>query len=194
MLKSFKLKNGIKVALYNIPTMRSFYANFIVKGGSLFDTPSTSGVAHFMEHILCEGIPSLPDVEKFSDFIEKKAGFYNASTGLETVKFYLGLPKDYLDDALKIGSEVMFAPLFPEISIDKERRAILEEIHRRQDSTDYKNYAFTRETRYKKGHPLLLDPGGSLETVTKMTKKRYCRVLGKLFLSRKYLYSFGRKY
>lgn len=181
MLKTFKLKNGINVAVYNIPAIKSLYVSFTIKGGSIYDTPETVGVAHFMEHLICQGIPSLPDVEIFSDYIEKLAGFYNASTGIDSIEFHINLPGRYVEDALKISSEVMFAPLFKQESIDKERKAILEELLRRKDTLEYKNFLFFRKTRYKDGHPFLLDTVGDVETISKISKKDIVGFWEKLF-------------
>lgn len=170
MLQTFTLKNGVKVATFSIPQMRSVTLDLGVKGGSIFDTPQTSGVAHFMEHLLVQGIPSLPDVESFSNYIEGFAGSYNAITYPQTIRFWLNAPVSRMEDVLRIGSEVFFKPLFQESAIERERGAILEEIRGRQDNLGYKLNKFFREVRFKKGHPLLLDTGGDLKSVGKLKK------------------------
>ncbi len=171
MLKTYTLKNGIKVATYEIPQMRSVFLSQSVKAGSIFDEKETNGAAHFMEHILVQAIPSFPDVEVLTDFVEKLAGSYNAMTGTQFIKFIMNSPSKSLEDVLKIGYEVFFEPLFPEDSIERERNAVLEEIHQRQDALWYKIYKFFAETRFKAGHPLLLDGGGSQEAVTNLQKQ-----------------------
>lgn len=171
MLKTFTLKNGIKVATYSIPQMKSVYITQSVKSGAIFDEPKTSGAAHYMEHILVAGTPSYPNVEVLSEYIESLAGSYNALTSPQLIKFILNLPAKFIEDGIKIAGEVFFEPLFAEDSIEKERGAILEEIRAKLDTTWYKNSEFWRNVRYKKGHPLLLYNGGSLETISKLTKK-----------------------
>lgn len=170
MLNTFTLKNGLKVATYSIPEMRSVFLNLSVKGGSIFDTKEKCGVAHFMEHMLVQGIPSLPNVDLFSSFIEGLSGSYNALTYSQQVKFIASVPNNHLKDILKIGSEVFFEPLFPADALERERQAVLEEIRQNQDGVGYKNSKFFAKTRYKKGHPLLLDGGGAIETVTKLIR------------------------
>jgi len=171
MLKSFTLKNGIKVATYSIPEMRSVFVSLMVKAGSIFETKKNSGVAHLMEHMLVQGIPSLPNVEVFSDYIEGLAGGYNAATAMQSIRFIINAPARHLEDVLRISSEVMFEPLFEDNAIERERRAVLEEIKERQDSLWYKNNQFFTVTRYKKGHPMLLDGGGLLESVSILTRQ-----------------------
>lgn len=171
MLNTYTLKNGMKVAAYSIPEMKSVYLSLAIKGGSIFDDQKTSGTAHYMEHILFEGSPSYPDVEKLHDFIESIAGSFNAATHLQLIRFYIGAPAKYLEDLLRIGSEVFFEPLFPPDAIDRERRAILEEIKGRKDSLWYKLNEFYGKVRYKSGHPLLLDGGGAEEIVNKLQRE-----------------------
>ncbi len=170
MLNTFILKNGIKVATYNLPDLRSLHLSIIVKGGSLVEDPKKAGVAHFMEHMLVQGIPSYPTVEELSGYIESLAGTYNASTSLTSVDFGATVPASHLEDIVRIASEVFFSPLFVEESIEKERRAVIDEITQRSDSLGYKNYRFFRDNRYKADHPLTHDTGGTLETVKKLTR------------------------
>ena len=171
MLKTYTLKNGLKVATYEIPQMRSSFLSLVVKAGSIFDKKEINGAAHFMEHILVQGIPSFPTVEELSEFVERLAGSYNALTYQQMIKFIINAPAKSLEDILKIGSEVFFEPLFPEDSIERERNAVLEEIRQNQDSLMYKNYKFFKGIRFNKNHPLLLDNGGSIDGVNKIKRE-----------------------
>ncbi len=171
MLNQFTLENGLKVATYSIPQMRSVFLAISVKGGSVFDSEKTSGAAHFMEHILVQAIPSFPSSEQLSAFMESLAGGYNASTGFGNIRFNASAPAIYTEDLLKIAGEVFFEPLFKEDDIQRERGAVLQEIAQRQDALWYKNNTFFKNTRFKKGHPALLDGGGSKEAVDKLAKK-----------------------
>lgn len=172
MLTTFTLKNGLKVAAYSIPSMRSVYVELSAKGGSVFETKDTNGVAHFMEHMLVQGIPSLPDVEVFSDYIEGLAGRYNAMTYGEHIKFVASVPAASLPDILRIASEIFFEPLFPEDALERERNAILEEIQEKQDASWYKNSRFFVKARFKNNHPLRLDSGGSLSAIANLTRQQ----------------------
>lgn len=181
MLQTFTLKNGLKVATYSIPEMKSVFLAQSVKAGHFFDSKETSGVAHFMEHLLVQAIPTLPTVEAFSNFIESLAGSYNATTYSQSIRFNISAPARHLEDLLQISSEVFFEPLFPAEALDKEREAVLEEIRQRQDSLWYKNARFFNDTRFKGMHPLKLDGGGEVETVKKMTRENLIDYWSKFF-------------
>ncbi len=171
MLKTFTLKNGIKVATYNLPQLKSVHLRIATKSGSIVDDPGKDGVAHFMEHMLVQGTPSYPNVEELSGFIESLAGSYGAHTDSLTVNFNITVPVTHLDDAVKLASEVFFEPLFPEVALEKERRAVQNEIGQRMDSLWYKISEFLRTTRYIKGHRLTRELAGELDTIAKLTKE-----------------------
>lgn len=170
MLTTFTLKNGIKVASYRMRSLRSIHLKINVKGGSILEKKGKTGCAHFLEHMLIQGIPSLPNAESMAEYIENLAGNYNASTGEFTINFMITLPATHLEDAIKIASEVFFEPLFPEPALERERRAILEEVKQRMDSQDYKLGKFARVTRFKKGSILCNSVGGSLKDISRITK------------------------
>lgn len=171
MLKTFTLKNGIKVATYNLPQVKSVYLQQTIKGGSILENSENNGVAHFMEHILVEGIPSYPTSELLSEYIEGLAGTFNAVTSPTSINFHVSVPSAHLQSALKIGSEVFFEPLFSQDGIAKERYAILSEINQRMEQPWFKVDQFFKQIRYKDGHPLILYTGGTVEIVEKLTRE-----------------------
>lgn len=182
MLKTLTLKNGIRVATYKLPDLKSLNLKITVKGGSILETNGKTGLAHFLEHMLVQGIPSLPTAEAMSEHIEGLAGNFNASTGESTINFWITLPGTKIEDAIKIASEVFFEPLFPEDAIEKERRAILEEVKQRMDSRGYKLGKFFRENRFKKGSLLTRSVGGKITDVKKITKKDMLAFWKKIFV------------
>ena len=171
MLSTVTLKNGMRIATYNLPSLKSLHIRISVKGGSLVEDKTKNGVAHFMEHMLVQGIPSFPNVEEFSGFIEGLAGSYGAYTKGLVVSFYLTVPETHIEAAIKIASETFFAPLFVEQAIEKERQAVIEEIKQKMDSHWYKISRYFINSRFKKDHPLTYDGGGSLETMHTLTRE-----------------------
>lgn len=182
MLKSFKLKNGIKVATFNLPNLKSIHIRAITKGGSIVEDPQKNGVAHFMEHMIVQGIPTFPNVESFSSYIESLAGTYGATTSTMQVSFAITLPFSHLEDGIKISSEVFFEPLFVEDAIEKERRAVLSEIRQRMDSHWYKISKFYRDSVYKKDSALLKEVGGNLEIIPQLKREDFIKYWQQVFI------------
>ncbi len=172
------------MATYQLKELRSVHLQMAVKGGSLGETDENNGVAHFMEHMLVQGTPSFPNVEEFSSYIERLAGSYGAYTDSLNVGFTLTVPALHLADAIKIGSEVFFEPLFESTALEKERRVVADEITQRMDSHWFKINKFFRQTRFGPKHPLTINPGGSIEVVKKVTREELLDYWKKYFVPR----------
>ncbi len=171
MLQTFTLKNGLKVATYSLPHLKSAALDINVKSGGIFETSKNAGVSHLMEHLLVQGTPSFPTPYIFSEFIESLAGSYNAFTTDSTVSFVANAPVTKIDELLRVASEVFFQPLFTSEYLEKERIAILQENKQSQDSLYFKIGKFYREKRYKKGHPYLLDEQSQLEAIPQLKRE-----------------------
>jgi predicted Zn-dependent peptidase len=130
----------------------------VTKAGSFGEPQSISNLAHFMEHLLVQGIPSYPTVHDFSEHIESLAGTYQATTGGLTITYSMHVPYTHLTDALAINSEVWCSPLFPAESVERERQAVLTEMARHRDSHIYPLRKRFLSNRYKKDSLLQTDP------------------------------------
>lgn len=191
MIDVFTLKNGIKVVTYQMRELKSIHLSLAVKGGSLGEQTGKNGVAHFMEHMLVQATESFASAQDLSFYVENLAGSYNAYTDGFTVSFTIRLPYIYLQDAIKISSEVFFKPTFPTQPIEKERIAIITEIAQRMDAQWYKLDQNFKKTRFTT-NLLQKDTGGTLEDVQKITKKDMLLYWEKFFLpSNTYLFIGG---
>lgn len=171
MLKHFTLKNGLKVATYNLPNLKSLHLLIVAKSGSLAQKKGKNGAAHLMEHMLAQGIPSFPTAEDFASFIEGLAGTYGAYTQPLLVGFEITVPATYVETAVKITSETFFEPLFPTDAFEKERRVVISEIKQRMDSKYYKINQFFQKSRFSKNHPLAQDVGGTVYDIENFKKE-----------------------
>ena len=182
MLKAFTLKNGIRVATYNLPQLKSVHVQVSVKGGSIVETKENNGIAHFIEHMIVQGIPSYPDAEALSSYVESLAGTYSAYTQLLKTGFNITLPASYLEDAIHIASQIFFEPLFEEDAIEKEREAVLDEITQDLDSHFYKINDFFLKTRFIPSSPLVLHTAGALKAVKSLTREDLIAFWAKYFV------------
>jgi predicted Zn-dependent peptidase len=173
-------------------SLRSMHLRLSIKGGSIVDGKEKEGLAHFMEHMLVQGIPSFPSAQELSAFSESLAGSYNAYTSQLTVSFAMTVPFIHTEDAIKIGSEVFFAPLFPQESIEKERRAVLNEIKQDQDSRWFKFQEFFRVTRLAQASPLQTRTVGSPDIVQQLQRDDFITYWKEYFVPENtYLFLIG---
>lgn len=165
-----------------MPGIRSVNLRVSIKGGSIVESEEKSGLAHFMEHMLVQGIPSFPTAQALSEYIEGLAGSYNAYTTQYSVSFTITVPATHLEDAIRILSEIVSSPLFPEESIEKERRAVLNEIQQDMDSRWYKAGQFFKKTRFIDGSLLRGSVAGKPDTVAKLTRDDFVAYWKKYFI------------
>ena len=150
------------------------------------------GTAHLLEHMLLQGIPSLPSTEELTQFVESRAGYINAYTYFETVEFELRLPCKYLQEALNIASEVFFHPLFPEKVLEKERQIMLEEINSNFLSTHDRIGRFFLEAKYSSDSLLKNEVAGMPEHVKTLTMQDLLEFYQELFKTENcYLFIVG---
>jgi len=84
------------------------------------------GTAHFLEHFMFKGTKTLSQFE-VSRGIAFLGGDTNAFTSYDKVVYHMTVPSENLEDALKIFSDMIKNPLFPQEELEKEREVILEE-------------------------------------------------------------------
>ena len=111
-----------------------------IGSGSLSETDSERGLAHFLEHMAFNGSTNVPEGEMVKLLEREGLAFgadTNASTGFETTTYKLDLPRNdpnLLAIALKLmretASELTIAPQ----AVDRERGVILSE---RRDRTNF---------------------------------------------------------
>lgn len=145
-----------------------------IGSGSLSETDSEQGLAHFLEHMAFNGSTNVPEGEMVKLLEREGLAFgadTNASTGFETTTYKLDLPRNdplLLATALRLmretASELTIAPE----AVDRERGVILSE---RRDRTNYAQKDqlnqfefFTPGARYTRRLPI-----GTAEVLTSAT-------------------------
>lgn len=173
-------------------SLRSMHLRLSIKGGSIVESQEKNGVAHFMEHMLVQGIPSFPNAQALSSFVESLAGTYNAYTSQLTVSYAMTVPFSHTEDAVRIASEIFFEPLFPEEAIEKERRAVINEIKQDIDSRWFKFQEFFRTVRFTPDSPLNIRTAGTQDTVQNLSRRDFLDYWNTYFVPKNmYLFLIG---
>lgn len=135
MLQIEILSNGVRIVTEKIDTVRSAALGIWVGGGSREETPSESGAAHFIEHMLFKGTEtrSAQDIARETDAI---GGQMNAFTTKECTCFYGRVLDDHLPQALDILWDMVYCSSFTQEAVETERGVILEEIDMYEDTPD----------------------------------------------------------
>jgi zinc protease len=111
-----------------------------IGSGSLSETDSERGLAHFLEHMAFNGSTNVPEGEMIKLLEREGLAFgadTNASTGFETTTYKLDLPRNdpaLLTTALMIMRETVSELTIAPDAVDRERGVILSE---RRDRTNF---------------------------------------------------------
>lgn len=135
MYEIHKLSNGLKVIFEYIPFVRSVSFGIWVKNGSRNENDETSGISHFIEHMLFKGTYNRT-AKDIADEMDMVGGHLNAYTSKDYTCYYTKALSVHLDKVLDVMSDMLLNSKFSDEDIKKELNVILEEIDMYEDSPD----------------------------------------------------------
>lgn len=165
----FKLENGHQFIIKQVDSNPIAIVDSWVKTGSIDETVSNNGVAHFLEHMFFKGSENFPNGE-FDKILESKGALTNAATSKDFTHFYIKLPSKDLNLALKLHFDMLLNPLLPRKELEKERKVVIEEISRMKDnpkSTLYKNMILNLYSE----HPYKYEVIGTEDVINRITRE-----------------------
>ncbi len=135
-----------------------------VGAGSIFETPRSRGISHFIEHMVFNGSERFTR-DQISGWVEDAGGFLNAFTRKETTIYFMLVRRDLAEEGLEILSQMLLHSIFPSEEFEKERKIVLEEIRRTLDNPgqargrliDHYLYRGSRLTEPILGYPATLN-------------------------------------
>jgi len=179
MTEKTVLPNGVRVITEEIEHVRSVSIGAWVSSGSRHEDERTSGVAHFIEHLLFKGTTNRTAFDIASE-IDSVGGVLNACTGKEWTSYYAKVPDYYTGGALDLLCDLLRNALFDPLELEKEKFVVLQEIKMVEDTPDDYIHDFF-ELNFWKGHPLRRSVLGSRESVGGFDRDRVID-----FFSRRY--------
>jgi predicted Zn-dependent peptidase len=158
------LDNGLRVVTAPLPQLHRAHVALYVRVGSRFEEQKTSGISHFLEHMLYRGTDRLPSAHDVNLAFEQHGGYLYAATQVDYGVFSLTLPPESLAATCELFADVLLRPRFFDIAIEKG--IVLEEL--REDLDDDGRQIdpdnLSRMLIYPT-HPLGFTITGSAETV-----------------------------
>lgn len=123
----FMLGNGMQVVL--IEDHRAPIVHHMVwyRVGAADEAPGVSGVAHYLEHLMFKGTPSVPPGE-FSKIVSREGGRDNAFTSSDYTGYFQTIARDRLELVMRMEAERMnqlnprAADAKPELQVVMEER------------------------------------------------------------------------
>lgn len=170
--KRVKLPNGLTLILQPMSSVESVAIYIAVGAGPRYETKETSGLAHFLEHMLFEGTKKLPSSKEVSRFIERVGGISGAWTSKEYVTYYTKVQKKHLEIAFDYLSEILFNSRLDEKAIEKEKRIIVDEFSKTKDSPESMIWEDWFEWAWGKNQSLGRSTFGNELTILSITKQK----------------------
>src|SRR3954468_7076523 len=164
------LPNGLRILTEAIPAMRSVSIGVWVGIGSRDETPTLSGVSHFLEHLLFKGTKRRTALE-ISSQIEAVGGETNAFTAKEYTCYYARVLDADLPMAIDVVCDLVTDSVLTEADVETERGVILEEIAMHDDEPGDEVHDVFTEAVYG-NHPLGRQISGTVETISSLTRRQ----------------------
>jgi predicted Zn-dependent peptidase len=174
MINRYSCKNGVRIVLENIPTVRSVAIGVWIGTGSRNEDPQTNGISHFLEHMFFKGTKNR-SAKEIAESFDSIGGQVNAFTSKEYTCYYAKVLDTHAQFALDVLADMFFNSTFVEEELNKERNVVLEEIKMYDDTPDDIVHDLLSRAIYG-DHPLgypILGTEETLNTFTSATLKDY---------------------
>jgi len=121
-----KLDNGLQVILKesHVAPVASFWVYYRV--GSRNELPGTTGISHWVEHMLFKGTEQFPAGE-FDKSVARAGGVFNGMTSQDWTTYFETVPSDRIELALQVESDRMANSIFDPDEFESERTVIISE-------------------------------------------------------------------
>ena len=148
--------------------VRSISAGIWIKSGSRREPAGSTGIAHFIEHMVFKGT-ARRTAEQIAREVDSIGGMLDAYTSKEMVCFNVKVLDEHLDRAWDVLSDIVVQPSFDQEEIQRERQVVLEEIKMDQDNPESLVHEMLVRNVWRE-HPLGEPILGTPETVKKFSR------------------------
>ncbi len=163
------LANGLRVVIEPMPQVQSVAAGFLVRTGARDEPPELAGVSHFLEHMCFKGTAKRTWRDITVDF-DNMGSTYNAYTSKERTSFFGWVRVEDLERQLELLADMMRSAIPPD-EFEMEKKVVLDEIARSEDSIEHRVYDQIHRTAYG-DHSLSWPVLGTDKTVGAMSREQ----------------------
>jgi predicted Zn-dependent peptidase len=133
-MKQFTLDNGLRVVLAPVNGTDTVSVLVLVRVGSRYEYKQINGACHFIEHMMFKGTKRRPTAQHISRTLDAIGADFNAFTGKNYTGYYVKVDKSHLKLGIDIIDDMIFDSKMDKGELDRERGAIVEEIHMYEDN------------------------------------------------------------
>jgi len=153
--ETFMLENGMQVVLVQnnrVPVVRHMVWYNV---GSADEPKGISGIAHYLEHLMFKGTPTVPNGQ-MSKIIARNGGRDNAFTSYDFTAYHQTVAKDRLPLVMEMEADRMRNLILSEETMETERQVVLEERRQRTDNDPASQLREQIDATFYMNHPYRL--------------------------------------
>jgi len=161
---------GYEVGSISLPHLSSVSLSILIPCGSRNEIGFTSGIAHFLEHMIFKGTTNY-SAKELAKTIEQSGCTTNAYTTEDHTVLEFRGPAEHLALMLKIAAEMLWSSTLDEAEVQQECRVITEEIIGYQESPSEHIYDLAAKALWG-GQALGSPITGTVESVKKIDRSQ----------------------
>ena len=123
------LPNGVRLLSASMPQVQSVACFIMLAAGSRYETPETSGIAHFAEHMFFKGTENRPTAQIIGNEVDGIGAEFNAFTGKEYTGYYIKCAAEHRGRAFDVLVDMLLNSKFDSEEIEREKGVIVEEMN-----------------------------------------------------------------
>jgi predicted Zn-dependent peptidase len=174
------LANGVRLLSAPMPQVQSVACFIMLAAGSRYETPETSGIAHFAEHMFFKGTERRPTAQQIGLELDGIGAEFNAFTGKEYTGYYVKCSAEHRQHSFDVLVDMLRHSKFDPEEIEREKGVIIEEMNMYFDTPrDYISGVY-HQLVYGDS-PLGWDIIGRKETVRGATRETFLDYIDKWY-------------
>ncbi len=171
---SIKEIDGVNIYYKNLPWAPCIHIRWQLGIGAFNDPHGKEGLSHFLEHIIGNGSPSLPDKKAIKDFSRLyMLNSRNAFTSHYTTGYVGKCLPEHFSTVFRMMREYVFEPIIRPEDVEHERKVITQESWGRYKNPKFKKYIKEMLDNVYHGHEhsRIASPLGWPETVASISQE-----------------------
>ncbi len=164
--------DGVKIYYKNLPTAPCIHIRVVFNTGAFDDPIGKEGLSHFLEHMIFNGSPTLPNKKAIKEWSKiHTLNTWNAWTNFDNTCYWLKcLPEEY-DKVLPGMKDMIFNSYSRDEDVEHERKVITQEAWNGFLNEKYLNYCrdFNDNLYHGHSHARIFTPLGWPDTIEKIS-------------------------
>ncbi len=165
-----QLPNRLVVVAQELHTAPVVSVQAVVKTGSIYEQQHVgAGLSHFLEHLVSGGSTENRTEQENNAILGHIGAAINASTGLDSVRYYINTTSDFSSEAVDLLSDWLQWCRVDQVEFDRERDVIQREFEMGQGDPNRIFWKLTQQARFAT-HPARHPTIGYLDEFLKITR------------------------